>query len=270
MFHSCFVPLLPRPRLDRFGQRVVAGCFVSLLLTCLGATAAHAGSPVSLTVKGDAGNRLTLAPDFVLGTNWHALHVARVAVRTPGGQRRIEIDQSNLLADGPRVAIGPGCSLVIVDLGPQLTTRTPNDWRHVTHATKIIRCTDDIRAQDDPARALAERARAGAVATAKVGSRIEIQPLFSPTTTRVGGDLPVRVFLDGEAQADATVIAEGPNGQQHQARSDQVGAAVFTIDTPGTWSLSFRAQRDGEPERVATLVFDIAPTSLWTRAEAQP
>jgi hypothetical protein len=140
----------------------------------------------------------------------------------------------------------PGCSLLQVDLGPPSSRGFSDSWQRVTRCSKIATCR--------PNADRADRHRAGALLTAKTGSRIEIRPLLNPLELVPGSDLPVRLYFEGESVKEVAVRADSPDGARVEAASDRVGIAFLRIPTSGRWTVRF-AHRGA----IAELIFDVPP-----------
>lgn len=198
---------------------------------------------------------LQLDPDFA--PSWRQVNAGRLVLRTPGLQRRLKA-----AADGERLAVEvgeDGCALLLIDLGPAYLKGRPDAWRQVTRATKILTCSTAGGAAEQ----LAARRAAGAMVTAKTGSRIELRPLANPALLRAGADLPLIAYLEGAAQAGVEVVAIAPDGSRRYRRTDAVGAAVVAIDLSGRWTIEYRQPRRRGEDLAASLVFDVPPPAFW-------
>jgi Domain of unknown function (DUF4198) len=215
-------------------------CFLiwsALLL--LGAAGAAPGEELRFERVAGRSYRLTLPGE--LGSSWRALNVGRLQVRTAGGSG--SLDQPDLpAARDLELTLGtPGCSLLVVDVGPQPATGDPSPaWQRVTHCWKVVVCDGEGGGDS------------GVVLTAKTGSRIEIRPLFNPARLLAGADLPVRLYFDGEAVEGGEVEALGPGAVRTTARGDRFGIAVLRISRSGRWRLVFPHQG-----ATAELIFDV-------------
>jgi len=102
-------------------------------------------------------------------------------------------------------------------------------------------------------------------ATSKAGLDVEIRPLVDPTAMRAAGDVPVRVYLDGEARGGVRLAAtHESSGRVVELTSNPSGTAVLRVDGPGVWRIEVRISRrlegDAEAEwevRTGALVFEV-------------
>ncbi|MCP4203875.1 MAG: DUF4198 domain-containing protein [bacterium] len=209
------------------------------------ATAAGAESLRLERLQGGT-HRLSLPAE--LGESWREINVGRLQVRSASGQKAV--DPERLPATGHlNLSLSrTGCSVVQVDVGPAATAGRSDSWQRVTRCTKIAACPEGGRA----GAGAAMRQRAGALLTAKTGSRIEIRPLFNPLALEPGSDLPVRLYYQGEAVRGGVISGRGPDGVEIQATADGVGIATLTIPAAGGWTLRF-----GHAGAVAELIFDV-------------
>ena len=258
------------------GRWIVPPLFSIFLLTLL-ALPTLAAEGVSLQKLNSGGKdvlRLTLAPE--VGTSWQDVHVGRVVVRSPQGQRQLESSVLRKSAHLDLVQEEPGCVMVQVDVGPPEAKGFADSWRRINRCSKLFVC----QPTDEPKADIASRYGSSAMMTSKSGSRIEIRPLLSPMLLRPGNSFPVRLYFDGGAAQDAIVQAIGPDEQVVQARSDSVGIATLEIPSAGEWTVRFqqnaasvvpaKARKPGKDpgqEFIAELIFDVQPLDFWTAEE---
>lgn len=183
------------------------------------------------------------------GAGWKEVNVARIMVREGEGQRDLTLPAD---ADALKITFEkPGYALVALDVGPAAARNQPDSWRQVTHCVKLV-----IRVEGNaPTTQTPEPLQTTAIA-AKLGSRIEILPLIDPTRLRVGNDLPVRVYLDGDKVAEAPIAAVGPDGKVREAVTDRVGSTHVRIDLSGRWRFIFEIESEGLTRR-AELIFEV-------------
>ena len=214
-----------------------------LLLPLAAILTAAAGAAESIRVEQLTERRLRLTLPAELGDSWREVNVGRLRMRTTA--RQSSLDRRRLPSSAALdVSVGtPGCSLLQVDLGPPSSRGYSDSWQRVTRCSKIATCRSNA--------SRADRHRAGALLTAKTGSRIEIRPLFNPLELVPGSDLPVRLYFGGES-VQAVVSGQGPDGEQVQAASDRVGIAFLRIPRPGRWTVRFAHQG-----AVAELIFTV-------------
>jgi hypothetical protein len=147
----------------------------------------------------------------------------------------------------------PGVAMIGVDLPPRESKWTPDEFASFARVTG---CDDAPPATDAKVLILASATTlvrvndaAGVTAddttaTTKSGQKVEIRPLMDPTTLAAGSDLPVRVYVQGEAVRDAIVLAtHTPSGATVRARADTKGIAHLRIDQPGAWRIELRSLR---------------------------
>ena len=242
--------------------RALGSILISVAATSALALTAGAGEVVKVaTVDGRDAPVLRLTLDPEVGKSWSEVYVGRVAVRELGVQRRVP-DKS--LTDSPilDVELSPetGCSMVLVDLGPESVRGRVDAWRRTTRSTKIVACNDTGK----PSEVLAARRQAGVMTMAKVGSRIEIRPAFSPTMMRPGADLPVRIYFDNVAQPGVQVEAHGPEGRRIVVTTDALGFATLRLDAAGAWVLRHR-MRQQETDYLAELELEVPTVDFWRR-----
>lgn len=245
-----------------------AGCLALLLITMTWPATASEGVVFSKTSRGDSELlRLTLSPE--LGASWQEINVGRVVVRTGGGQRQLEAARLGRSPQLEVAAPAAGCFMIQVEVGPPTARGAIDAWRRTTHCLKILDCRT---APDGSAVSAAEietaleaRHRASSLATAKVGSRIEIRPLLNPTLLRPGSALPLRLYFDGSASRGAVVEALGPGGERLAAETDAVGITSLELPVAGLWTLRYR-DTDGGEDYLAELIFEVAPEAFWTLA----
>lgn len=204
--------------------------------------------------------RLTLSS--AVASSWRDANVSKVAIRSAGAQRRLTEEQLTPSADLELSVAEEGCYVVLIDVGPASSKGFADSWRRVSRCTKIVECS----ARGDATAQLTARRSATSFTTAKVGSRVEIRPLLSPTLVRPGGDFPLRLYAEGKARQGARVEAHGPEGQTVNAVTDPVGIATLRIPSSGRWNVFYRHRQDGS-EVIAELIFDVLPQSFWATAE---
>lgn len=82
--------------------------------------------------------------------------------------------------------------------------------------------------------------RPSPISVSKLGVRAEIRPLMDPTTMGVGGDLPIRVYVNGSSVAGQRVVAIEPEtGTRRTVTTRQDGFADVRIARAGLWRLEF-------------------------------
>ncbi len=239
--------------------------FARFLLFLLIAVPAEAHDAVVSTRSAQDSARFDIRPSVVLGDSWDDVHTARLLVRTAGHQQRLQVEDAS---EGGAVAWrtnADSCALLVADLGPKSDRARPDGWRRLTHASKQLLCPGEPIASDALPAWLTMRRRAGALTTAKTGSRVEIRPLFNLATLRAGRDLAVRIYRDGEAHAGATVHAEGPGGQKRTAQADGAGIAILRIASAGAWRIRYRTTLDGRATQ-ATVAFEVVADAIWDAA----
>jgi len=196
-------------------------------------------TPIALSYPSSAASTFPAAP------SWFFIRLAgtqenRDASNTPAATRDGTLSLTLPLA---------GVALMGLDLAPQTSQWTldvlhafalstghadlcPTAAATVEHrisAATLVRVTTD-----------SGEARPDATATSKSGLAAEIRPLMDPTTLGVGSDLPLRLYVDGEAVADARITAShAATATTRSASTDARGIASIRIDHPGPWTLEF-------------------------------
>lgn len=100
-----------------------------------------------------------------------------------------------------------------------------------------------------------------------VGQTLEIVPLDHPNRVQPGGQLRLRVLLEGEPLAGVSVTGARASGPAREIRTstDERGEAVVTVTAPGRWYLRalHMTRMEGDPEvdwesYWSTLSFEVA------------
>lgn len=241
------------------GPPIVAG----LLLIV---AAAHAAAPVAtfltpsqytaavgdaFTVRFDAGSARDAQP-----AAWPIEGLPRLFVRTRAAQEnRHDVRPERSGDHAVRIAAQPaGLTMIGADLGAKLITTTSAELqvfldqhvaslttarptpgtelriRHVAASKTFVRVTETPDAS----------ARPSAIALSKSGQVAEIQPLVDPTATQPGGDVPLRVFVNGDKKPAAKVqITHVPSGATQTILTDAVGSGFFRLTDAGLWRIEF-------------------------------
>jgi hypothetical protein len=215
---------------------------IALLLLIL-PSVAPPGAAESVRVEQLSEHRLRLTLPAELGSAWSEVNIGRLRVRTANRQSALDRRRLSSSAALDVSVDARGCSLLQIDVGPPASRGYSDSWQRVTRCSKIATCGSSADRAD--------RRRAGALLTAKTGSRIEIRPLFNPLELVPGSDLPVRLYFGGES-VQTVVTGVGPDGAHVQADSDRVGIAFLRIPRSGRWTLRFAHQG-----AVAELIFDV-------------
>ncbi len=241
---------------------------VFCLLLLLSPASSLAGNPLASTVElvapkgaSEAARRLVLSDQ--LSPAWQQARVDWLVVRSLGGQRSLP---GKKLRQGQPIDFQleeQGCVLVLADLVPAAIPASP---ARPSRSIKIVSCRFGKSAVD----VLAARRQAAAVLTSKVGSRIELRPLFNPALLRVGSDLPVRAYFQGSSVSGARLVAQSEDGSKHLATTDSVGIAALALDRPGRWTLRFEHLNSAVAEpSVAELVFEVLDDAAWQRLSGE-
>lgn len=226
-----------------------------ILVALLTPLTALAKETVILQRATHAPNQIKLSLDPAFGDSWKGVHIARLALQTPGHQRRLDLGPLAKSGgiDVDLSPIGADCALIQAELGP--APKGDGSMPKVTRVSKLLVCPPG-----DGQKALAARRRAGAMTTTKAGSRFEVRPLNNPATVRPNTVLVVRIYDEGESRADLRVVATGPDGATREALTDRGGIAVLTIPTSGAWTVRYTAVRDDQTYE-ASLSFEVLPTT---------
>jgi len=246
--------------IGRCRRRPGAGGIVAFLLICPGAMAAHEPvvSTERLTVA--AGRPITLSMRLPTGESWAQANVGWAVVRTHGRQDELVLPKGDAGAADPDAQVQltidrPGFAIVMIDAGPASEKDKPDAFQRTTYCTKIV-----LRVIGEDLAEHATWRRSNPGITAKAGSRIEILPLFDPTSLTAGADLPVRVYFEGDKQADQTVHAYGPEGEHLTIESDAMGIGTFRLPTAGLWQLRYQKDVAGVTY-TADFIFELAPAA---------
>ncbi len=113
--------------------------------------------------------------------------------------------------------------------------------RHESSATALIRSVDS----DEPS----------AIATSKSGQRAEIRPFMDPTLLKIGGDLPLKVYADGDKAVGARVRIVPPRGDAIEQVSNPSGMVTIAIDASGVWRLEMEQLVRAKHEPATDWVF---------------
>jgi len=88
--------------------------------------------------------------------------------------------------------------------------------------------------------------RGSPTAVSKTGQRVEIRPLMDPSAIEVGGDLALRLYVDGDKRADATLVAVHiPSGARQTITPHPTAIANININQSGRWRLEMSALDPG-------------------------
>lgn len=130
--------------------------------------------------------------------------------------------------------------------------------RHVRSAMTLVRVSDE-----------AGKASPDTSATSKAGLLTEIRPLMDPTRMVPGGDIPVRVYVEGEAVNGGVVWATHmATGKTQRVKADAKGIAGLRIDAAGEWRLECHVLRMGKEKGEAALA--ASATLTFEAPEIEP
>lgn len=209
-------------------------------------------------------------------------------VRSPGFQENRSQDDAPRAAAGERsVSITPehpGITIVGLDLPPR-TVEWPAD--QLPPVPGVARPATDVPASGAVRVHLVESAKtifhvgrdaSESVATSKTGQAVEIRPLMDPTTTPVGADILLRVYIGGDAVKNASITATNTGAAQTQEIVlSPTGAGFFRVSAPGLWRLGFTQARplEGNPDAKwtiysATLTFETPGAPIPAPPPAPP
>ena len=103
-----------------------------------------------------------------------------------------------------------------------------------------------------------------ATAQSKTGQRFELRPLADPTSVRVRGDLPLRVYLPGDALGAKVLARHVASGRTQTFLTDRGGTGFFSVTLSGLWTIEAHHVRRLEPGNgadweiaTATLTFEV-------------
>lgn len=251
------------------------------------APTARAGQPVDLRIV----NIDAAAAPQASEASWEALRPTRLFARNEGSQEnrdavtpvagsasltRVTLSESGAALIG--VEFAPRIEVVAVDVLRQATNQrlaesqrkaldaaTPAGnvrVRLVQSAATLARVVGDSSG----------RPRASPTAVSKSGLRVEIRPLMDPSLIEAGTDLAIRLYVDGDKRADATVVAvHVASGARQVITPNSTAIANISIAQAGRWRLEMsafdRGQAGGDADWTlfsSTLTFDVSD------AEAKP
>lgn len=115
---------------------------------------------------------------------------------------------------------------------PDLATRESVRVRHIRSVKTLV----TVRAPGAPT-------PDAATGVSKAGQAVEIRPLFDPTATPVGGDLPLRMYIDGDAFGKPRIVAtHAPSGASVTLGGGEGVRSTLDlrITGPGPWRVEFR------------------------------
>lgn len=259
------------------GSPVPAADSVKVLFLHAPKPPARAGDSITLQVLRGSASDAVAAPISANQVRW-------LFVRTSGTQKNFEpAEIARAVGAGGAIVAATGperVSVVGIDLKPVvvpvsgrelksfLNTRTALGLE--TGGTRGINANRTYRVRRIESATTLVRvpgsdAAPSAVAQGKTGQAVEIRPLADPTSIRVGGDLPIRVYIGGAKRAGARVLAtEMIVGTTHEVLTDAAGTAAFTITSAGPWRIEFHhaepLARDSGADWViysATLTFEV-------------
>ncbi len=246
-----------------------------------GQTALFLEPSVSRVAVGE-GIRLGLSARAVGGdgpaepTAWPA-EIAWFFVRSGGAQDNR--DRVEPVADGdashvPITLASAGCAMLAVDFKPEVVTLTGEQFasllaartrigpdaalrareqvrvRHVRSAKALVRVTGETGPID------------ASTAVSKSGQAVEIRPFADPTLLPSPGNMPLRMYVGGDASGTPRLRAvHAATGEARDVAAQ--GTATLPILGPGTCRVEFHhaAPLVGDPEAdwvlyTATLVFE--------------
>ena len=107
------------------------------------------------------------------------------------------------------------------------------------------------------------------VAQSKTGQMVEIRAMTDPTLVPVGGDLPVKTYVEYDTIKQQKVLATCvATGKTREILCDQSGFATIRIDSTGEWRVEFHAYRKPrEDENVDGVLYSATLTFEVTRTE---
>lgn len=138
-----------------------------------------------------------------------------------------------------------------------LAPEAPLRVRHVASAKALVRAATGAP-------------RPSMIATSKAGQAVEIRLHVDPTLTRIGSDVPLVVYVEGDKrpglQVRATIVS---TGESSSLVTDAGGAGHVRITAAGPWRLEFHeiVPVPGDPSAdwlvsTATLAFDVAAQGI--------
>lgn len=140
----------------------------------------------------------------------------------------------------------------LVAAPPDLAARASVRVRHVRSAKTLVTVGAPGPAAPD-----------AATAVSKAGQAVEIRPLFDPTQTPVGSDLPLRMYVNGDALAKPRVVATHAAGAAAILGDGDRSTLNLRLSEPGAWRVEFHhaVPLSGDPDAdwvlySATLTFE--------------
>jgi len=126
--------------------------------------------------------------------------------------------------------------------------------RHVASAKTLMRAL--------PREGLAQPS---AIATSKTGQAVEMRLLVDPTLTPIGGDVPLRVYVNGEKKTGVKVRATCvATGKAQTFITDSVGSGHFCLNAAGQWRVEVHHARPLEGDDSADWVIHTATLTFKT------
>jgi hypothetical protein len=175
---------------------------------------------------------------------WPAEEIRWLFVRVAGNQKNFDRVAPSASGESARIDIpGAGAALIGIDFHPRVQTMPASDLLALAGPIKPAP-TGNVRVRRVDSASTILFAFAGdaeappsATAVSKAGLAMEIRPMVDPTMAELGGDLPLRVYLDGSKAPGLTVTATTPSGGRREMTTNPEGFAYFHIDEEGMWRL---------------------------------
>lgn len=155
------------------------------------------------------------------------------AVETP-----LTADEKAFVFKGEATFSKPGAGLILVHRLPQVWSMTPEGMKKGTK--KELPGATKSTSYEKFAKAVVPVGGSTAGFDTVVGQKLELVPLTDPAAVKVGGEMDVKVLLDGQA-TPATVLAtydgftKNPNTYAYYTETDDTGVARIKITHPGLW-----------------------------------
>lgn len=209
--------------------------------------------------------------------SWPADSIRRYFVRSLAAQEnRDTVPAAPGRSDGAVVRLThAGMNMIGVDFHPRLDTIAAAELRQLRPAPlsrdeevalaglpedrpvrvrRIESCKAFVRVEGD------EPYDSTQVATGKSGQAVEIRLLANPALVPVGGDLPIRVYVDGDKCGGVVVRAvHADTGVTRECSVSEGGFANLTISASGVWRVEFTKAAPAEAGDKAE-----ADWILWT------